>query len=235
MFLDKFSTAGIIPKTRGNLANVKQRDDESLLSYLDRFKKVYDDIEGLSEDTVLTCFEGGFRSAALYTELQLRKPRTLGEMFNMARKVALAENNTSAEKKVAGAKKESTSYDKIKSLAVHNDRRGKNRTRKTETFTPLNVPKEDLVSVLKEKYGVPDPEPMHPRSQNFRDKTKYCLFHRDHGHLTEHCIQLKRAIEKLIQEGRLGEYKAQGASKESDKGKEMVIEVITTEVPSLTQ
>lgn len=118
---------------------------------------------------------------------------------------------------------------------MQEDRRGKNRTRKTETFTPLNVPKEDLVSVLKEKYGVPDPEPMHPRSQNFWDKTKYCLFHRDHGHLTEHCIQLKQAIEKLIQEGRLGEYKAQGAVKEPERGKERVIEVITTEVPSLTQ
>lgn len=32
-FLDKFSTVGELPKTRGDLTNVKQRDDEPLLEY----------------------------------------------------------------------------------------------------------------------------------------------------------------------------------------------------------
>lgn len=41
LFLDKFSTTGTIPKIRGDLANIKQRYDESLLSYLDWFKKTY--------------------------------------------------------------------------------------------------------------------------------------------------------------------------------------------------
>lgn len=33
IFLDKFSTAGELPKTRVDLTNVKQRDDEPLLEY----------------------------------------------------------------------------------------------------------------------------------------------------------------------------------------------------------
>ena len=32
-----------------------------------------------------------------------------------------------------------------------------------------------------------------------RDNTKYCEFHRDYGHLTDNCIQLRREIEYLIQ------------------------------------
>ena len=32
-----------------------------------------------------------------------------------------------------------------------------------------------------------------------RDNTKYCEFHRDYGHRTNNCIQLKREIEYLIQ------------------------------------
>ena len=32
-----------------------------------------------------------------------------------------------------------------------------------------------------------------------RDNTKYCEFHRDYGHRTDNCIQLKREIEYLIQ------------------------------------
>ena len=36
-----------------------------------------------------------------------------------------------------------------------------------------------------------------------RDNTKYCEFHRDYGHLTDNCIQLKREIEFLIRRGYL--------------------------------
>lgn len=52
-FLDKFSTAGELPKMRGDMTNVKSRDDEPLLEYLEQFKKIYDKIEGLSQDTVI--------------------------------------------------------------------------------------------------------------------------------------------------------------------------------------
>ena len=36
-----------------------------------------------------------------------------------------------------------------------------------------------------------------------RDNTKYCEFHRDYGHHTDDCIQLKREIEHLIRRGYL--------------------------------
>ena len=36
-----------------------------------------------------------------------------------------------------------------------------------------------------------------------RDNTKYCEFHRDHGHRTDDCIQLRKEIEYLIWRGYL--------------------------------
>ena len=36
-----------------------------------------------------------------------------------------------------------------------------------------------------------------------RDSTKYCEFHRDHGHRTNDCIHLRKEIEYLIQRGHL--------------------------------
>ena len=41
-----------------------------------------------------------------------------------------------------------------------------------------------------------------------RDITKYCKFHRDHGHQIDDCIQLKKEIEFLIRRGHLGRYVA---------------------------
>ena len=41
-----------------------------------------------------------------------------------------------------------------------------------------------------------------------RDDTKYCEFHRDHGHQIDDCIQLKKEIEYLIRRGHLSRYVA---------------------------
>jgi len=38
------------------------------------------------------------------------------------------------------------------------------------------------------------------------DKTKYCRFHKCHGHVTNDCIHLKDVIELLIQRGRLKQF-----------------------------
>ena len=43
-----------------------------------------------------------------------------------------------------------------------------------------------------------------------RDNTKYCEFHRDYGHRTDNCIQLKREIEYLIQRGYLRHFISPG-------------------------
>ena len=41
-----------------------------------------------------------------------------------------------------------------------------------------------------------------------RDDTKYCEFHKGHGHQTDDCIQLKKEIEYLIRRGHLSRYAA---------------------------
>ena len=41
-----------------------------------------------------------------------------------------------------------------------------------------------------------------------RDNTKYCEFHRDHGHRTGDCIQLRKEIEYLIRRGYLRHFVA---------------------------
>ncbi|XP_022880799.1 uncharacterized protein LOC111398076 [Olea europaea var. sylvestris] len=49
-----------------------------------------------------------------------------------------------------------------------------------------------------------------------RNQSKYCHFHRDHGHDTEKCLQLKEEIERLLRRGLLAKYV------KNDKGRQRV-------------
>jgi hypothetical protein len=64
---------------------------------------------------------------------------------------------------------------------------------------PLSrVYKEIMYSELKDR-----PPPMRSQSKN---KDKFCLYHRDHGHYTNEYIHLKDAMEKLIRQGKLKQF-----------------------------
>lgn len=65
-----------------------------------------------------------------------------------------------------------------------------------------------------------------------QDNLKYCGFHPDYDLTTKNCIQLKRAIERLIRDGHLKEYIS--GMQQMDKP-ERVIEVITLQFSSITQ
>ena len=43
-------------------------------------------------------------------------------------------------------------------------------------------------------------------SSRKRDQKKYCHFHKDHGHYTDVCRDLKELIEELIQRGKLQKF-----------------------------
>ena len=54
---------------------------------------------------------------------------------------------------------------------------------------------------------------------NKRNKNKYCRFHRDHGHDTDECYDLKQQIENLIKQGKLRHFVGRDHRDEKLKGK----------------
>lgn len=52
-----------------------------------------------------------------------------------------------------------------------------------------------------------------------RNRNKYCRFHRDHGHDTDECFDLKQQIENLIRQGKLRGFLGRGQRDEKQKGK----------------
>lgn len=79
--MDKFSMIEDLPKIKGELTNIKQWDEESLLSFLEKFKKASVDVEDLSINIIHTYFEGELKDPHLMSELQLLLPHPLAKYF----------------------------------------------------------------------------------------------------------------------------------------------------------
>ena len=85
-------------------------------------------------------------------------------------------------------------------------------------FTPLAVPVDQILMEIRDEPSLKWPRPLHS-SPSLRDKRKYYRFHKDHGHYTEDCRDLKEQIEELIRKGKLQQYVKRGdSSKHNQKG-----------------
>ena len=72
-------------------------------------------------------------------------------------------------------------------------------------FTPLVMLVDQILTEIRDEPSLKWPRPLHS-PPSVRDKRKYCHFHKDHGHYTEDCRDLKEQIEGLIRKEKLQQY-----------------------------
>ena len=78
-----------------------------------------------------------------------------------------------------------------------------------QRFTPLTASVSQVLREVRNEPFLRWPAQMKSDPAT-RDNTKYCEFHRDYGHRTDNCIQLRREIEYLIQRGYLRRFISPG-------------------------
>ena len=82
------------------------------------------------------------------------------------------------------------------------DRRSKPLTGRFTSFTPLNTPIDQVLMQIKDEGALTFPGKL-KGDPSKRSREKYYRFHRDHGHDTSDCYDLKQQIEALIRQGKL--------------------------------
>ena len=71
-----------------------------------------------------------------------------------------------------------------------------------EVFTPLNTNFTEVFMAIKRDLAFRWPRKM--RSDPYkRDHSRFCEYHKEHGHSTEDCIVLRREIEAFVRNGKL--------------------------------
>ncbi|GAV70266.1 hypothetical protein CFOL_v3_13764 [Cephalotus follicularis] len=73
------------------------------------------------------------------------------------------------------------------------------------TFPPLLDTRTKILAMEQDKVPFQWPEKLRTPAEN-RSVEKYCRYHREHGHDTEECKQLKNQIEILIRKGHMRKY-----------------------------
>ena len=79
-----------------------------------------------------------------------------------------------------------------------------------QRFTPLTASVSQVLHEVRNKQFLRWPTQMKSDPATKKENTKYCEFHKDYGHRTDNCIQLKREIEYLIQRGYLRRFISPG-------------------------
>ena len=89
---------------------------------------------------------------------------------------------------------------------------------RSQQYMPLNMPLNQVLMQMKDDPSLKWPEKM-KGDPNKRNRNKYCRFHRDHGHDTDECFDLKQQIENLIRQGKLRSFLGRDHKGEKFKGK----------------
>ncbi|XP_074356772.1 uncharacterized protein LOC141696542 [Apium graveolens] len=220
LFLIKFQAAVRYAPSVTTLANVNQRENESLTSYFKRFNTESTNVKGASDEALKSFLIAGLRFGSdFWKHLQGKDPAAMADVFALAEsfkaiKQSLAEVQTTWKmSQRGGARKRGRS----RSPRYRRDSRSPNRVNATITrmewsppssynrrmgrYMPLAASIEHIFEVNKNRGLFRKPEA--PSSWQSKDKNKYCEYHESSRRNTHECRQLKDKIEVLIKEGYL--------------------------------
>ena len=200
-----------------HLLTIKQGEKETLRSYVKRFTQETLEVDKADNKVQLTTFKARLRSRDLVASLVKNPPKTMAEMLLKAQKYLNAENAVAAirdGKKLGDkGKKDDECKGQKRERPDHRitnaNRRKDDKGTQTVKFTPLVMHVDKILIQIKDEHYLKWPRPLHS-SPHICDKNKYCRFHKDHGHYTEDCRDLKEQIKELIQKGKLQKYVRKG-------------------------
>ena len=217
-FVSHFIGGRLHQKPVTHLLTIKQDKDESLRSYLGRFNEEVLQVEEPDDKVALAAFIAGLRTSSFMFSVIKRPPASMPELLSRAQKYMNAEDVTKASrdessrgsekrKDAREGKSETESKRKKTERVPAKDRLGPLPPRNRPPFTPLNASVEHILMQIQDDPAIRWPGKMKSDPKR-RNPSKYCRFHRDHGHDTDDCFQLKKQIKELIQRGHLRQYVA---------------------------
>ncbi|GFY96586.1 hypothetical protein Acr_11g0008920 [Actinidia rufa] len=216
LFVANFMSCRNRQKNASHLFIVHQKETESLKDFVKRFNQAILEVEDPSDKVIIMAMMEGLRPGPLFDSLSKNVLETLSALQSKADKYIAAEELAEAKRRRRGKDdhkrkepdtrrndyREETRYKRPdRDPKRSNNRRPRTPPRRPKfILPPLNAPVAQVLSEIKHEEFVKWPGKIKTDPQK-RNRNKYCEFHRDHGHNTEDCFQLKEQIADLIKRG----------------------------------
>ncbi|GFZ06625.1 hypothetical protein Acr_18g0007950 [Actinidia rufa] len=221
LFVANFMSCRNRQKNASHLFTIRQKETKSLKDFVKRFNQAILEVEDPSDKVIIMAMMEGLRPGLLFDSLSKNVPETLSALQSKADKYITAEELAEAKRRRRGKDdhkrkepdtrqidyREETRYKRLdRDPKRSNDRSPRTPPRRLEfILPPLNAHVAQVLSEIKHEEFVKWPGKIKTDPQK-RNRNKYCEFHRDHGHNTEDCFQLKEQIADLIKRGYLRKY-----------------------------
>ena len=198
-------------KSTACLMSIKQREDETLRSYITRLNKEALSIDEAEDKILVAAFTNGLRKGKLLFSLYKNDPKIMSEVLYRATKYMNVKDALLAreDKPRKRERLEDARQDQGRKKPRTGDRRDERRSKpprgRFTSFTPLNAPLDQVLMQIKDEGALTFPRNL-KSDPTKRSRNKYCRFHCDHDHGTANCYDLKQQIEALIREGKLQEF-----------------------------
>ncbi|CAA0837961.1 Unknown protein, partial [Striga hermonthica] len=208
----------LIPKE--SLANVTQKDDESVKDYIARFNDRVQNMEPCHPETLLVMAIAGLKPNSIFRwTLCQNKPNIFQEFLARAQQHIIAEEamsvpdfnfNPKSSKAGTEKKKKNKYFERQNKTQFRGPPRGdpndpEVRAARKQYATDVKSGYQTVYSAgaatiyeeIKGKGILPDPKPLRMPEEKL-DKSRYCDYHKSPGHNTEECLSLLAALLCLI-------------------------------------
>ncbi|XP_065622347.1 uncharacterized protein LOC136064490 [Quercus suber] len=202
-FTTHFIGGHMYKKSTACLMSIKQREDETLRSYITRFNKEALSIDEADDKILVAAFTNGLRKGKFLFSLYNNDLKTMSEVLYRATKYMNAEDALLAREEKP--RKREQQEDARQDRDRKDDKRSKPPAGKFTNFTPLIALIDQVLMQIKDEGSLTFPEKL-KGDLNKRSRDKYCRFHRDHGYDMADCYDLKQQIETLIRQGKLQKF-----------------------------
>ena len=183
-------------KSTACLISIKQREDETLRFYIARFNKESLSIVKADDKILAATFTNGLRKRKFLFSLYKNDSKTMSDVLYQTTKYMNTKDAllTQEERPKKRDRQEDAQQERgrktTKAEDRREDRRSKLPTARFTNFTPLTTPIDQVLMQIKDNTTLTWPGKL-KGDPNRRSKDKYYCFHRDHGHNTSECYDLK--------------------------------------------
>ncbi|XP_022003491.1 uncharacterized protein LOC110900943 [Helianthus annuus] len=221
-FLRNFGQQRKVVKNPNEILHIRQRDNERIDQYMERFVKERMNIKDVPEVMKISSFINGLKHAQLCEKLGEEFPHSFDNLMDRVRAFVRGKDTVSKAKETDVTPRRVTPATRLPDKGTPYSRkpafdrmlhdrtrpsyspyrpRGRGPPPYSDSFIPLTKTPSEILATERVKNSFPRPPPIKPGPK--AQPNEYCDFHKGFGHKIDDCMYLKREIEAAVKTGRL--------------------------------